>query len=799
MTWAMTAVSVGTAAYGAVNAHQGNGPAPQAPQLAAPMYPGSVSTGYGGWTIDPVTGRQVYSQNQDISGSASSQFRNQALQSLMLGQGGSGAMQDLEAKIQAAQAQVDRYKTGGTNAGNPIALTDFLKDPNWVGADGKAINPSSATPENAPGLYKQFQTLTAAHNGTYGSGGNDFARWAQDAYNAGPKAKIEEYQNALKTGKGNDQTNQEALTNAQTQLDQLMQLKQNSASTVSGLQNNPLQQYLQSSGAQMFGNAPAPGTGQPTGFSWDGSQTPFSMQGDTNMPWLNSLKAGDQAKLGQTPTLPFSTQQGWTPDGGPGTFQGASALQSPTAFQGKIYDPGSPYQATPKFEGASAFGTPNRFTGEIFDPSNASGTGGYGSGLGFKQAAGAAGGQEKIQANAVDPTAGGKLSQMMAAQAADQFHSAIVQRQNLMASRGMSNSSAADLANAGSALSFANMNNQASLSGAQYQQQLNDSNFSQRAAAQAGNNNAQQTWFNNLMGLENAGYGQNLQTYNTRQSNAMGVNQLNYNQALGAHQVQASDLLNNNSQQYAQNLQNYQTMLGAGLQTYNTQQNNAMNVNQLNFGQGLQAHNTQQSDLLNNNTQQYNQAFQNDQAGYSRMNNEFNLQQQLRDKWRAQALQSLGATNAQETQDWSRSLQGDQYNRANAQTNYNNTLAGLNYTTGQNQLALAQQTGLGSLYNQQLGMGQGVGTQISGATTAQQTAQAGLNWQQQNAQYQGGIQQRQAESQSIGQLGRALGMAAQNYQPKPPSSTPQPTYQPSTLQPYQQPTPTVTPTWTPWK
>lgn len=591
---------IGGVVGGAAGYLQGDDPnAPKAPNLVAPQYPGSVSTGYGGWTIDPVTGRQVYSQNADIAGSAQQRFRNSAMQSIMLGQGGAGASDDLDAQIAAIQEQIARYQRGGTSktGDNAIKPSDFVQSPSFLNADGSIMSGTAEEFNANKTLNDEFIKQTG---GTYGKGPGDFLRWAKDAYqNAGIDAKLKEYNNALKTGKGNDQTTNDALANAQAQLAQLTKLKESGAGTIASLQNNPLQKYLDNSGSKMYGPGAnqGPNGAQPTGYSWDGSQTPFNMQSDSNMPWINDQLDKDRAQMLQDPTLPFSTSNDWSPDGG---AAGSSA---------------------------------------------------------FNMAAGAVGGQEKIQANELDPNGGAMLSRSLASKAAQQFRANLLMQQNQAAARGMSNSSSADIAGAGNALNLANMQNDALYQGSQYQQALADSHFSQVAAAQAGNNAANQQAFGNYLGLGNA----QLAIDNTR---------------------------------------------------------------------------------------------------YGRQNNEFTLQQALKDKWRAQALQSLGVKNTQEDRVYNRSALADATSRGQDLTQFHSNLEGLGYLSGQNAQSLQAELGRGAQYTSQVGQGQGVGMTMGGAQTAQQTAQAGLNWQAQNAQYQAGIQQSQANQNALMQ---GLGAAAQGY------------------------------------
>lgn len=600
--------AIGAVVGGAAGLLSGDDPsAPKAPNLVGPQYPGSVSTAYGGWTIDPVTGRQVYSQNADIAGSAQSRFRNSAMQSIMLGQGGQGATADLDAQIAAIQEQIARYQRGGTSTAgdNKIQPSDFVKSPSFLNSDGSIMSGTAAEFNANKTLNDEFIKQTGGH---YGKGPGDFLRWAKDAYqNAGIDAKLKEYNNALKTGKGNDQTTGDALANAQAQLAQLTKLKESSAGTIAGLQNNPLQKYLDNSGSKMYGPGAnqGPNGAQPTGYSWDGSQTPFNMQSDSNMPWINDQLAKDRAQMLQDPTLPFSTSSDWSPNGGAAGMNG------------------------------------------------------------FALAGSHAGGQEKIQANALDPNGGAMLSRSLASKAAQQFRANLLMQQNQAAARGMSNSSSADIAGAGNALNLANMSNEALYQGSAYQQALNDSNFSQKAAAQAGNNAANQQAFGNYLGLGNA----QLAIDNTR---------------------------------------------------------------------------------------------------YGRQNNEFTLQQALKDKWRAQALQSLGVKNTQEDRVYNRSALADATSRGQDLTQFHSNLEGLGYLSGQNAQSLQAELGRGSQYTQQVGQGQGVGMTMGGAQTAQQTAQAGLNFQAQNAQYQNAIQQSQANQNALMQ---GFSAAAQGYnasqQPKP--------------------------------
>lgn len=96
------------------------------------------------------------------------------------------------------------------------------------------------------------------------------------------------------------------------------------------------------------------------------------------------------------------------------------------------------------------------------------------------------------------------------------------------------------------------------------------------------------------------------------------------------------------------------------------------------------------------------------------------------------------------------------------QQNLNNRLSMLGYLSGQNAQDLSAETSRGGLYNQQMGMGQGVAQNMAGALTNQQAANAGMGWQGAMAGFNANQAQGVANQNAWGSAANALGANANN-------------------------------------
>ena len=96
------------------------------------------------------------------------------------------------------------------------------------------------------------------------------------------------------------------------------------------------------------------------------------------------------------------------------------------------------------------------------------------------------------------------------------------------------------------------------------------------------------------------------------------------------------------------------------------------------------------------------------------------------------------------------------------QQNLANRLSMLGYLSGQNAQDLSAETSRGGLYNQQMGMGQGVAQNMASALTNQQAANAGMGWQGQMAGFNANQAQGVANQNAWGSAANALGANANN-------------------------------------
>ena len=117
-------------------------------------------------------------------------------------------------------------------------------------------------------------------------------------------------------------------------------------------------------------------------------------------------------------------------------------------------------------------------------------------------------------------------------------------------------------------------------------------------------------------------------------------------------------------------------------------------------------------------------------------------------------------TEGQNMRDLGLGISGAQI--AAGQSNFNNRKAMLDYLSGQNAQDLSAEGMRGGLYNQQMAQGQGLGMQMSNNQSAADAANAGLQWQGQNAQYQAGQANQANINNNIGSLGSGLGQYQSN-------------------------------------
>lgn len=240
--WGPAGAAVGGALGGAVGGMLGQDPkAPMPVALPPPAMPGGASGLYQGWTIDPVTGRVVY-YDKSLEGQYNpEEYRNQQLRDQLLG--GNTAQSSLQAQIAAAQQLVERLSKSSDPAVSGPKATDFVGK-EWVNEDGSFKKPGSVNISKEMGsnsdLYKRF--LGDTKGGDYGSGSlqEKFSRWVSDAYKNNIEALDKQYENALKTAKGNTQTTGEGLDAAKLRLQQLMDIQKSGGGNL----DNPLMNYL---------------------------------------------------------------------------------------------------------------------------------------------------------------------------------------------------------------------------------------------------------------------------------------------------------------------------------------------------------------------------------------------------------------------------------------------------------------------------------------------------------------------------------------------------------------------------
>ena len=239
--WGPAGAAVGGTLGGAVGGMLGSDPKPPSPvDLPPPQMPGGVSGTYGGWTIDPVTGRTVFYDNQANGGMTAEQYRNLQLKDQMLG--GNSAGVDLQSQITQIQNLIQRLSGQGPNAPAGPQATDFLAK-EWVNPDGTPKKPgvmdASKEMRERSDLFKVFEGQAAGRGYGKGSTLEQFTRWISDAYRNNIQAQVSEFENAKKTSTGNQQTSGEALQAAQTKLQSLMSLQGGQAPG-----DNPIMNYL---------------------------------------------------------------------------------------------------------------------------------------------------------------------------------------------------------------------------------------------------------------------------------------------------------------------------------------------------------------------------------------------------------------------------------------------------------------------------------------------------------------------------------------------------------------------------
>lgn len=218
--------------------------APRPVDLPPPQLPGGVVGQYGGWTIDPVTGRAVFYDNTANGGMTAENYRAMQLKDAMLG--GNSAGSDLAAQIAQAQQLVDRLKGQGPGAATGPKASDFLPK-EWVGEDGKPKTPGeidyNSEMSSRSALFKTFEAQVAGKGYGKGSTLDQFRAWVKDAYRNNIEAKATQYANALKTSSGNQQTVGQGLDAAQLRLQTLMDIQKNGGSAAD-VANNPILNFL---------------------------------------------------------------------------------------------------------------------------------------------------------------------------------------------------------------------------------------------------------------------------------------------------------------------------------------------------------------------------------------------------------------------------------------------------------------------------------------------------------------------------------------------------------------------------
>jgi len=97
------------------------------------------------------------------------------------------------------------------------------------------------------------------------------------------------------------------------------------------------------------------------------------------------------------------------------------------------------------------------------------------------------------------------------------------------------------------------------------------------------------------------------------------------------------------------------------------------------------------------------------------------------------------------------------------QTNFNNLTTALNTLSGNKNAANATQATNTGLYNQQMAQGQGVGQNISGQQTQQQTAQTGLNMNANQANTNSQLASNATTNNALSSIGGIIGNTAGQY------------------------------------
>lgn len=293
MTWVATAVSVGSAAYGAYRQHDTGPGAPPPQQLPGPSSPGAINTSYGNLVRDPVTGAWTsYDYGFDPT-QMRSQWDAESMYNDFMGGGNSGVTSDIDWKIKSLQDKYNQMKGSPQGAGAageiPAKFKDLQRFLDEKGnlpdmSDTNAIIQGRINTPQAKALVDQFQKDTG---GKYGSNNRDvsFGKWLRDFNQKNLQPLVQEFQQTQQVQGGNKSSNDAALMDLQNQIDYLTQAKtryggSGAAGGPSGASGsgNPFDPFLKDLGAKWAGNG---GNVNPRTGQW-GALTDKNIEGAMN-------------------------------------------------------------------------------------------------------------------------------------------------------------------------------------------------------------------------------------------------------------------------------------------------------------------------------------------------------------------------------------------------------------------------------------------------------------------------------------------------------------------------------------
>lgn len=277
MSSAMTIAAVGTA-YGAYsankNAQDAKNSMPQPISAPPPSAMGSITNQYGGFYTDPTTG-QVSQVGYDFDPTAMGRTNDaDSMYNQFMGNDNSRLTGNLDAQIQQLTQQIERLQNqqnpNTQGVGKQKSLADVFGPSEaklWTNPDGSPVGLDRQSLNNNKALYDEFLKATASHGHTYGNGGDDYFRWANDIIKQhGVQQKLDTFHQTQDVNVGNTDVRDQAIKAFQAKLGYLTGERARISGGGPDLSKNPLMKYLNDLG----GGGMLDGNGQP---SWMSDRT----------------------------------------------------------------------------------------------------------------------------------------------------------------------------------------------------------------------------------------------------------------------------------------------------------------------------------------------------------------------------------------------------------------------------------------------------------------------------------------------------------------------------------------------